>query len=302
MFPQFHLPALFTVKKRGAPPHKLELPTSPADTGNTPGQGSVFFVGTATVIIRYGGFTILTDPNFLHKGDHAHLGYGLKSPRLTEPAIGIEQLPPIDFVLLSHYHGDHFDQIVEDKLDRNIPIVTTPHAADKLKKHGFKATQPLRTWQSMEIDKGLARLRITSMPGRHGPPIVATALPPVMGSMIEFLTVPNAPGYRIYISGDTLMFDDLREIPQRYHHIDLALLHLGGTRIFGLLVTMDARQGVQTVRLLQPHTAIPIHYNDYPVFKSALQDFLQEVQLAGLAKKLRVLKHGETFEFGPGRA
>jgi L-ascorbate metabolism protein UlaG (beta-lactamase superfamily) len=35
-------------------------------------QGSVFFVGTATVILRYAGFTILTDPNFLHAGDHVH--------------------------------------------------------------------------------------------------------------------------------------------------------------------------------------------------------------------------------------
>ncbi|HEY9401563.1 MAG TPA: hypothetical protein VIQ24_02630, partial [Pyrinomonadaceae bacterium] len=41
------------------------------------GSGSIFFVGTATVILRYAGFTILTDPNFLHAGDHVHLGYGL---------------------------------------------------------------------------------------------------------------------------------------------------------------------------------------------------------------------------------
>ncbi len=58
----------------------------PAGTGPAPdfGRGSVFFVGTATVILRYAGFTILTDPNFLHAGDHVHLGYGLTSERLTE--------------------------------------------------------------------------------------------------------------------------------------------------------------------------------------------------------------------------
>lgn len=56
-------------------------------------RGSVFFVGTATVIIRYAGFTILTDPNFLHAGDHVHLGYGLRSQRRTNPAIEIEDLP-----------------------------------------------------------------------------------------------------------------------------------------------------------------------------------------------------------------
>jgi hypothetical protein len=45
------------------------------------GSGSIFFVGNATLLIRYTGFTILTDPNFLHAGDHVHLGYGLTSTR-----------------------------------------------------------------------------------------------------------------------------------------------------------------------------------------------------------------------------
>jgi uncharacterized membrane protein len=54
-------------------------------------------------------FAILTDPNFLHAGEHVHLGYGLTAERLTNPAIDIEQLPPLDFCVLSHYHGDHFD-------------------------------------------------------------------------------------------------------------------------------------------------------------------------------------------------
>jgi len=51
------------------------------------GSGSIFFVGNATVLIRYAGFTILTDPNFLHAGEHVHLGYGLSSKRTTNPAI-----------------------------------------------------------------------------------------------------------------------------------------------------------------------------------------------------------------------
>src|SRR5215204_2430422 len=91
-------------------------------------QGSIFFIGTATVLLRYAGFTVLTDPNFLHAGDHVHLGYGLTSERLTNPAINIEDLPPLDLCVLSHYHGDHFDQLVEEKLDKNLPTVTTVHA------------------------------------------------------------------------------------------------------------------------------------------------------------------------------
>jgi L-ascorbate metabolism protein UlaG (beta-lactamase superfamily) len=90
------------------------------------------------VILRYAGFTILTDPNFLHAGDHVHLGYGLTSERLTEPAINIEDLPPIDLCVLSHYHGDHFDQLVEEKLDKDLPIVTTTAAVAELEARNFR--------------------------------------------------------------------------------------------------------------------------------------------------------------------
>ena len=86
-------------------------------------RGSVTFIGTATVLVRLGTFTFLTDPNFLHAGDHAHLGYGLRSQRLTDPALELSELPPLDFVLLSHHHGDHFDHVVERLLDGGDRVV-----------------------------------------------------------------------------------------------------------------------------------------------------------------------------------
>jgi L-ascorbate metabolism protein UlaG (beta-lactamase superfamily) len=133
------------------------------------GRGSVFFVGTATVIIRFGGFTILTDPNFLHAGDHVHLGYGLRSERLTNPAMEIEDLPPLDLVLLSHLHGDHFDRVAEEKLDKTLPIITTPHAARYLEGKGFRPPVALDTWESLLVHKDESRLRVSAMPGTHAP-------------------------------------------------------------------------------------------------------------------------------------
>src|SRR6266480_7431947 len=94
-------------------------------------------------------------------------------------------------------------------------------------------------------------------------------------------------GYRIYISGDTLMVDELKEIPERYkgQNIDLMLVHLGmrlqestdqilfriltcnpgGTTLPSpkmplLMVTMDAQQGLQLLRLIDPDLTVPIHY------------------------------------------
>jgi L-ascorbate metabolism protein UlaG (beta-lactamase superfamily) len=260
-------------------------------------RGSIFFVGTATVIIRYAGFTILTDPNFLHAGDHVHLGYGLHSQRRTNPAIEIEDLPPLDLVLLSHLHGDHFDRVAEEKLDKTLPIITTPHAARYLEGKGFRPPAGLRTWESVNVRKGDARLRVTAMPGTHAPGPLRKVLPPVMGSMLEFAGAEGGVRLRIYITGDTLVYDRLKEIPERYPEIDLALLHLGGTRILGLLVTMDAKQGVEAMRIIDPRTAVPIHYNDYTVFKSPLEDFKEAIFKAGLEDMVKYLAHGDTYEF-----
>jgi L-ascorbate metabolism protein UlaG (beta-lactamase superfamily) len=73
--------------------------------------------------------------------------------------------------------------------------------------------------------------------------------------------------FRIYISGDTSMVDELKEIPERYRgqNIDLMLIHLGGTTIPSpsvalLLVTMDAKRGLELVRLINPDLTVPIHY------------------------------------------
>ena len=262
-------------------------------------RGSVFFVGTATVIISYGGFKILTDPNFLHAGDHVHLGYGLTSERLTNPAIEIENLPDIDFVLLSHLHGDHFDRIAEAKLNKTLPIITTGHAAQYLEGRAFRPPIALDTWEDVTIrkDEG-AWARVTAMPGTHAPGPLRKILPPVMGSMLEFGdTGDEEPRLRMYISGDTLIHPELREIPERYPEIDLALLHLGGTRVLGILVTMDAKQGVEALRIIDPKAAIPIHYNDYSVFKSPLADFKQAASEAGFGDRIHYLAHGETHEF-----
>jgi len=261
------------------------------------GRGSIFFIGTATILIRYAGFTILTDPNFLHRGDHVHLGYGLISRRQTDPAVEIEELPPLDFVLLSHMHGDHFDRVAERKLNRATPIVSTRHAVAYLKRKGFTATRALRTWETLPITKGEPRLRLTAMPGTHAPGPLAAALPPVMGSMLEFRTAEDETRLRLYISGDTLIHDRLREIPRHFPEIDLALLHLGGTKVLGILVTMDAGQGVEAIRILEPRTAIPIHYNDYTVFRSPLEDFERAVAEAGLEDVVHYLGHGDTYEF-----
>ena len=65
--------------------------------------------------------------------------------------------------------------------------------------------------------------------------------------------------------------------------------------MLGILVSMDAKQGVEAMRIVDPALAIPIHYNDYDVFTSPLSDFQDEVRAAGLENRVHYLSHGETY-------
>ena len=63
------------------------------------------------------------------------------------------------------------------------------------------------------------------------------------------------------------------------------------------MVTMDGKQGVEAMRIVNPELAIPIHYNDYDVFKSPLSEFQREVTEAGLEHRVHYLSHEQEYTF-----
>lgn len=255
------------------------------------------FVGTATSILRLGPFTLLTDPNFLHRGQYAYLGKGLVSRRRTEPSLQPADLPELDGVLLSHLHGDHFDRVARRELSRELPVLTTPAAARRLTSWGFGAAQGLETWDSETLVDGEWELRVTAAPGVHGPGLARHLLPPVMGSVLE-LRRAGGLELRLYISGDTLYRPWLAEVLERTGPLDAAVLHLGGTRALGLLVTMDDQQGVALAETLRPTVTVPVHYDDYTVFRSPLQDFLDRCREVSVPTEVRPVGRGEVVALG----
>lgn len=78
---------------------------------------------------------------------------------------------------------------------------------------------------------------------------------------------------------------------------DTNFLHQGDHAPLGVTVTMDADQGVRALQLIRPRTAIPIHYDDYTVFKSPLADLRAAVERAKLDTEVHDLERGETFSF-----
>lgn len=256
------------------------------------GPATLTFVGTATTLLRLGRFTLLTDPNFLHRGQLAYLGKGLVSRRRTEPAMRVQDLPALDAVLLSHLHGDHFDRVARRGLARSVPIVTTPHAAGRLRRYGFQAVG-LKTWQRHVLTSRDETLTVEALPAIHARGAMAALMPPVMGSLLEH-RIGGRLLRRVYVTGDTLTGRHLATIASRHPDIDVAVVHLGGTRIFGRLVTMDAAAGVELMRIVRPAITIPVHFDDYPVFRSPLSDFLLAAEEAGLEHGVRTVERGQT--------
>jgi L-ascorbate metabolism protein UlaG (beta-lactamase superfamily) len=255
---------------------------------------SVTFVGNATTLLHLGGFTLLTDPAFGPAGTRMHLGYGAWTKRLKDPAMQPRDLPRLDAVLLSHFHSDHFDRVASRSLSSTLPIITTPQAARALRRRHFLAVCSLPTWECHEWDRDRQRLRITAVPGRHGPGVADRLLPDVMGSVVEWF-VDGRCLLRLYITGDTLCGPYLSEIPRHFGEIDAMLIHLGGTRLLGMLLTMDGRQGAEVTRMIRPGMTIPIHFDDFSVFTSPLSDFLDHARDQGLTG-VQPIGRGETLD------
>jgi len=202
-----------------------------SSSSGSPGTVTVTFIGNATTLISTGDVTLLTDPTFLHQGQYAYLGYGLVSKRLHEPALGVQQLPAIDAGILAHMHGDHWDRVTQNHLDHAVPVLTTHHAAKRLRRRGFAKATGMSTWQSHILTGARFRVAVTALPGRDAPRWTRRLLPPLMGAMLEIGPVDGGVETRVYISGDILLIDELADIPGRFEAIPAGVLHLGGTRL-----------------------------------------------------------------------
>ena len=109
----------------------------------------------------------------------------------------------------------------------------------------------------------------------------------------------GATRLRLYVSGDTLTGDHISEIARREPDIDVAVMHLGGTRVLLHTVTMDAGQGVDFLTRLRPVRRCPCTTTTIGVFRSPLSDFERATHAAGLDDLITYVLPGETLPLAP---
>jgi L-ascorbate metabolism protein UlaG (beta-lactamase superfamily) len=253
-------------------------------------------IGGPTVLIEVGGWRLLTDPTFDPAGGDYSFGWGTGSTKLAAPAIAAAEIGRIDAVLLSHdQHDDNLDAAGRALLPSAETVITTVPGAKRL---GGNA-QALAPWQTTRLEaEGRPPIEVTATPCRHGPPLSG----PIVGDVTGFALAWDGQEHgALWISGDTVLYDGVREVAERLR-VGTALLHLGGVRfpISGpLRYTMTAAEAVELCGLLRPHTAIPIHYEGWKHFRqgraavesefgAAPEDFRRSLRWLGIGDATEV--------------
>jgi L-ascorbate metabolism protein UlaG (beta-lactamase superfamily) len=234
-------------------------------------------IGGATVLIEVAGWRLLTDPTFDPPGRRYSFGWGTASRKLTGPAIPASELRPLDAVLLSHdHHGDNLDSAGRALLPSAGRVVTTVPGARRLG-GGARGLEP---WETTRLEApGRPTIEITATPCRHGPPLSR----PLAGHVIGFALRWDGQEHGVlWISGDTVLYDGVRQVADRIE-VDTALLHLGGVRfpVTGpLRYSMTARQAIELCSLIRPRTVIPVHYEGWNHFQESTETIERELATA----------------------
>lgn len=223
----------------------------------------VTHIGGPTTLIEAAGWRLLTDPTFDAPGRRYSFGWGTSSRKTSGPAVTAAELPPLDAVLLTHdHHADNLDTAGRALLPRADLVLTTPSGARRLGGNA-RGLDPWTTWHLQA--PGRPTIEVTATPARHGPRFSR----PVVGEVTGFaLAWPGQEHGALWISGDTVLYDGVREAARRVD-VGTALLHLGGVRfpVTGpLRYTMTAARAAELCGLLRPHTVLPVHYEGWSHF------------------------------------
>lgn len=237
-------------------------------TSRVGGEVRLTHVGGPTTLIELGGWRLLTDPTFDPPGRTYHFGLGTSSTKTTGPAVPVDGVGPIDAVLLTHdHHADNLDDAGRALLPAAGAVVTTRSGARRLAPTLGPGVRGLRPWATTRLEHpDRPTIEITATPCRHGPPLSRALVGDVIGFALRW------PGPRhgvIWISGDTVFYDGVREVADRLD-VSLAVLHLGAAR-FGVTgpvrYTLDVDHGLALCRTIRPRTVVPVHYEGWSHFR-----------------------------------
>jgi len=216
------------------------------------GSPSVTWLGHAAFLIRIAGKTVLTDPFLGETAGPA--GFGPR--RFVPPAMTVDELPPIDVLVVSHNHYDHLDAWTVERLpgkDR-MTVVVPLRLGDFFRRRGYTNVIELDWEQSYQVD-GLA---ITALPAVHFSRRGLNDANRTLWASFAF----TAADARIWFSGDTAYGEVFNSIGARYGPFDLALVGIGAYEPRSIMKASHAtpEEAIQISRDVRAQRALGMHW------------------------------------------
>jgi N-acyl-phosphatidylethanolamine-hydrolysing phospholipase D len=216
--------------KRGGPPEDFSYP-NPRIVADKE-KPRVTWVNHCTFLVQVEGINVLTDPMFSKRCSPVPF-FGPK--RQHDPAVRLDELPPIDLVLISHNHYDHLDKRSVRALNLLFPkiIWAVPTGVKGwFTKEGIESVIELDWWKSCQISLGINRdivLSISSVPAQHysGRGIFDKNESCWTGWVVRFDKGRDVLK-QLYFVGDTgYNRHDFNEIGEAFGGFDLSLIPIG---------------------------------------------------------------------------
>ena len=237
---------------------------------------SVTHINHATTLIQTQGINILTDPIWSDRaGPDPFPIIGAK--RYRPPGVKMENLPPIDYILISHNHYDHLDLATLRKLNKKheFVILTGLGNKDFLRKNGFSSVMEFDWWEHFEIGNAL---KISAVPARHWSK--RNLFDHNKSLWCGF--VVHTEQYAIYFAGDTSFGDHFEQIHKKFGDFRLALIPIGAylPNWFMKDVHTSPSEAVEIHKILHAKTSIPIHYDVFSQGDESQGQALTDLQAA----------------------
>jgi L-ascorbate metabolism protein UlaG (beta-lactamase superfamily) len=255
----------------------------------------ITYIGGPTQLLEFDGVRLLTDPTFDDAGGEYRSGPATLR-KLAGPAITLDQLGSLDYVLLTHdHHWDNLDHLGRQSLEKAKVTLTTDEGASRLRGNSVA----FKNWESRDFPAKNGRtLRVIATPARHGPAGLERGA--VTGFLLFFA---DSPDEAIYISGDTVWYDGVAEVARRFP-VQVALLHIGAARVpevGSFHLTMTSQEAVEAARAFADATIVPTHFEGWAHFSESKEDILRAFRNAGLQHRLIWPSAGKVIDIPLGR-
>ncbi|MCK9862229.1 MBL fold metallo-hydrolase [Paenibacillus sp. ATY16] len=251
---------------------------------------SLTWVGHSTFFIQLAGKNMITDPVWA--------GQMAFQRRLTPPGLPIEEVPPVDIILISHSHYDHLHIQSLRRLQGSKLLLVPAGLRTKLRLKGFTNVRELHWWESVVIDG----IRITFVPSQHWTRRNLWDMNSShWGGWVMEPADKNSLEPTIYFAGDSGYFSGFREIGSRFD-IDVALMPIGAYEPEWFMGPQHVtpEEALQAFEDTGAKWFVPMHYGAFKLAddtpREALDRLANERERIGLdEQRVRILLHGETW-------